>query len=173
MESEVAVLSVFLCRLIFSLESVLAIIWKSMTLSTYTLVVSQGSEVSISATVDFVWAGTKVELVTCPWSLLWTKILFCRILIAFHSIPLVWIRDHLSLRSRDSIIRSSRVMSGLILISFGKDLPLEINRETSIVRARLTSTGRGLVKDSGYFPSTKRSRIESGLMLFSPSDRRL
>ena len=91
------------------------------------------------------------------------------ILIAFRSIPLVWIRDHLSFRRSDSVSRSSRVISGLILTSFERDLPLNNKRETSIVRVSLTSIGLGFDEESRYFPSLKRSRIESGLILFSPS----
>ena len=70
---------------------------------------------------------------------------------------------------RDSTNRSSCVMSGFIRIFFGSDLALDNKRETSTVRVSLTSFGRGLVVESRYFPSLKRSRNDSGLMLFSPS----
>ena len=59
-------------------------------------------------------------------------------------------------------------MSGLILISLGRDLALDKSNDTSMVRFSLTSIGRGL-EDSRYFPSLKRSLIDSGFMLLSPS----
>ena len=66
------------------------------------------------------------------------------------SIPL-WIKDHLSFR-RDSVILSSCDMSGLILISFGSDLALDRNSDTSMVQFSSTSTGCGFACWS-YFPS--------------------
>ena len=119
---------------------------------------------SISASLELDWTGTKFTI--WPWSLFWTKILFCLILIVLHSTPLEWIRKHPFFSRRDSVRRSSRV---IILISSGSDLALDNNKETLIVRVSLTKIGRGLDDWSQYLPSLKRSRIDKGLMLLSPS----
>ena len=60
-------------------------------------------------------------------------------------------------------------MSGLILISLESDLALDKSSDTSMVRVSLTSIGCGFVDWSRYFPSLSRSRIDRGLMEFSPS----
>ena len=130
---------------------------------------SQLLEVSILDIEIWGWWGTYEEFTTCPCSLLLTKILSKWILIALRSSP-DCIKDHLSLSSSDSMYLSSCVISGLILMPWGRDFAAFDNRiNTSIVQFNLTSNGRGLLVCSWYFPSLSTSRIERGLILLSPS----
>ena len=130
---------------------------------------SQLLEVSIPDTEIWRWWGTHKEFKTRPCSLLLTKILSKQILIALWSSS-DCIKDHLSLSSSDLICLSSRVISGLILMPWGRDFVAFDNRiDTSIEQFSLTSNGRGLFACSWYFSSPSTSQIERELILLSLS----
>jgi len=98
-----------------------------------------------------------------PCSLSLIKILFPQIFIDLRSISF-WIKIHLSLRSSDSMCRSSGFMSGLICIPLGRALVLDRRMDTSIALLNFIKIGRGRLDCSWYLPSLWRSRIDRGLM---------
>ena len=120
---------------------------KSIGTQLYGSGISQLLEDSMTVVVSEESEAIKDEFIIWPCNLLWTKILLLRILMNLRSMPF-WINDHLSLRRRDSISLSSQVMSGLILISLGRDLALDKSNDTSMVRFSLTSIGRGYCPDN-------------------------
>ena len=54
------------------------------------------------------------------------------------------------------------------LMFFGRNLAFNNSADTSMDRLSLTSSGRGCFNCSWYFPSLTRSRMDKGLILFSP-----
>jgi len=125
---------------------------------------SQLSENSICS--DEAWFRMRLEFLTSPCSLLFTKILLPQILIALQSISF-WIKVYLSLRRIDWINCSSGVMSGLIHIPLGRDLVLDSKRDAPLALLNLIRIGWGRLDCSWYLPSLKWSRIDKGLMLSS------
>ena len=115
---------------------------------------------------DEAWFKMRLEFLTSPCSLLFTKILLPWILIDLRSVSF-WIKTHLSLRRIDSMSCSSGVISGLIRIPLGRDLVLDSKRDTSITLLNLTKIDRGCLHCSWYLPSLWWSWMDKGLMLSS------
>ena len=65
---------------------------------------------------------------------------------------------------------SAGLISGLILMCFGRYLVFDSKDETSIARFSLTMMGRGFFECSLNFPSLKKSRIDNEFTLFSSSE---
>ena len=65
---------------------------------------------------------------------------------------------------------SAGLISGLILMCFGRYLAFDSKDEASIARFSLTMMGCGVFECSLNFPSLKKSRIDNEFTLFSPSE---